>query len=58
LVVTDEGSLEVTSEGHTTMAKAPCVVLVLAHTVHSVRNKFETLLKCVHIVVTLDQPAA
>jgi quercetin dioxygenase-like cupin family protein len=57
LIVMVEGSAEVIADGHTTMAEAPCVVLMPAHTVHNVRNSSETLLKYVYVVVAGGQPA-
>src|SRR5208337_4292989 len=51
LIVMVEGKAEVTSGGYATMAEAPCVVLVPAHTVHNVKNTSKTLLMYVYVVV-------
>lgn len=51
LIVMVEGRAEVISDGAAIMAEAPCVVLIPAHTAHNVRNRSETLLKYVYVVV-------
>lgn len=57
LIVMVEGKAEVISGGHADRVEAPCLVLMPAHTVHNVKNRSETLLKYVYVVVALDQPA-
>lgn len=57
LIVMVEGKAEITSNKHSEMVQAPCVVLVPAHTIHNVRNTSKTLLKYVYVVSILDQPA-
>ena len=50
LIVVVEGKAEVTSNGHSEIAEAPCVVLVPAHTTHNVKNRSKTLLKYVYVL--------
>ena len=57
MIVMVEGKAEITSNKHSELVQAPCVVLVPAHTIHNVKNTSKTLLKYVYVVVTLDQAA-
>jgi quercetin dioxygenase-like cupin family protein len=57
LIVMMSGKAEFISNGHSETVEAPCVLLVPAHTVHNVKNRFETLLKYVYVVVASVRPA-
>lgn len=57
LIMMFEGKGEVVFNGRMEVVKAPCVVLVPAHTVHNVWNTSETLLKYVYVVVASDESA-
>jgi quercetin dioxygenase-like cupin family protein len=54
LIVILDGEAEVISDGHPEAVEAPCVVLIPAHTVHNVKNRSETFLKYVYVVVAAD----
>ena len=51
LIVVLEGIGEVVANGHSRRVRAPSVVLVPAQTVHNVRNRSETTLRYVYVVL-------